>query len=176
MKSLFIYLICLNLNLYLIITTGHHAEPDLAMGFCFFNSIAIAARLLRQRLPNDIGRVLIVDWDVHHGNGTQQVFYEDGSVLYLSIHRHDDGNFFPGTGGPTECGAGQGLGFNVNIAWSGGLNPALGDAEYLAAFRTLVMPIAREFEPDIILVSAGFDGGRFKFNRPTNYTITDQPR
>lgn len=127
------------------------------MGFCFFNSVAIAAKLLCQRLPNEIGKVLIVDWDVHHGNGTQQVFYEDNSVLYLSIHRHDDGNFFPGTGGPTECGAGAGVGFNVNVAWSGGLNPALGDAEYLAAFRTVVMPIAREFAPDIILVSAGFD-------------------
>lgn len=127
------------------------------MGFCFFNSVAIAAKLLRQRLGNEVGKVLIVDWDVHHGNGTQQVFYEDNSVLYLSIHRHDDGNFFPGTGGPTECGAGLGLGLNVNIAWSGGLNPALGDAEYLAAFRTVVMPIAREFAPDIVLVSAGFD-------------------
>lgn len=135
---------------------GHHAEPDQAMGFCFFNSIAIAARLLRQRIP-EIGKVLIVDWDVHHGNGTQQVFYEDDSVLYLSIHRHDDGNFFPGTGGPTECGTGAGVGFNVNIAWSGGVSPPLGDAEYLAAFRTLVMPIAREFNPDVVLVSAGFD-------------------
>lgn len=132
------------------------AEPDLAMGFCFFNSIAIAAKLLRQRLP-EMQRVLIVDWDVHHGNGTQQVFYEDNSVLYLSIHRHDDGNFFPGTGGPTECGAGTGLGFNVNIAWSGGLTPPLGDAEYMAAFRTIVMPIARDFAPNMVLVSAGFD-------------------
>lgn len=136
---------------------GHHAEPNAAMGFCFFNSIAIAAKLLRQRLASEIQRVLVVDWDVHHGNGTQQVFYDDPSVLYLSIHRHDDGNFFPGTGGPTECGAGPGLGFNVNIAWSGGLNPPLGDAEYLAAFRTIVMPIARDFQPDIVLVSAGFD-------------------
>lgn len=135
---------------------GHHAEPDLAMGFCFFNSIAIAAKLLRQRLP-EIGKVLIVDWDVHHGNGTQQVFYDDDSVLYLSIHRHDDGNFFPGTGGPTECGTGVGSGFNVNVAWSGGVSPPLGDSEYLAAFRTIVMPIAREFAPDIVLVSAGFD-------------------
>lgn len=143
------------------------------MGFCFFNSIAIAAKLLRQRLPNDIGKVLIVDWDVHHGNGTQQVFYEDGSVLYLSIHRHDDGNFFPGTGGPTECGAGLGLGFNVNIAWSGGINPALGDAEYLAAFRTLVMPIAREFAPDIVLVSAGFDAGMRKIHYYYLYTLYD---
>lgn len=134
---------------------GHHAEKDLAMGFCYFNSVAIAAKLMRQRLP-EIGKVLIVDWDVHHGNGTQQAFYEDNTVLYISIHRHDDGNFFPGTGGPTECGAGIGSGYNVNIAWSGGLNPPLGDAEYLAAFRTIVMPIAREFNPDIVLVSCMF--------------------
>lgn len=75
----------------------------------------------------------------------------------MSIHRHDDGNFFPGTGGSTECGTGPGSGYNVNIAWSGGLSPPLGDAEYLAAFRTVVMPIAREFAPDVVLVSAGFD-------------------
>ncbi|KAG8311280.1 Histone deacetylase 7 [Homalodisca vitripennis] len=134
---------------------GHHAEASQAMGFCFFNSVAIATRLLQQRL--DLRRILIVDWDVHHGNGTQQVFYDDHRVLYLSIHRHDDGNFFPGTGGPTECGTGAGLGFNVNVAWSGGLNPAMGDAEYLAAFRTIVMPIAKEFEPEVVMVSAGFD-------------------
>lgn len=85
------------------------------------------------------------------------MFYDDPRVLYLSIHRHDDGNFFPGTGGPTECGAGEGLGYNVNVAWSGGLNPPMGDAEYLAAFRTIVMPIAKEFDPDIVIVSAGFD-------------------
>lgn len=78
-------------------------------------------------------------------------------MLYLSIHRHDDGNFFPGTGASVECGSSTGIGFNVNIAWSGGLNPALGDAEYLAAFRTIIMPIARDFAPDIVLVSAGFD-------------------
>lgn len=81
--------------------------------------------------------------DVHHGNGTQQIFYEDPHVLYVSIHRHDDGNFFPGTGAVTECGAGAGLGFNVNIPWSSGTNPPLGDAEYLAAFRSIVMPIAK---------------------------------
>ncbi|XP_037936405.1 histone deacetylase 4 isoform X2 [Teleopsis dalmanni] len=135
---------------------GHHAEANLAMGFCFFNSIAIAAKLLRQKMP-DMKRILIVDWDVHHGNGTQQAFYDNPDVLYLSIHRHDDGNFFPGTGGPTECGTGSGLGFNVNISWSGALNPPLGDAEYIAAFRTVVMPIAKYFNPDIVLVSAGFD-------------------
>ncbi|XP_039958914.1 histone deacetylase 4 isoform X6 [Bactrocera tryoni] len=135
---------------------GHHAEANLAMGFCFFNSIAIAAKLLRQRVP-EMKRVLIVDWDVHHGNGTQQAFYDSPDVLYLSIHRHDDGNFFPGTGGSTECGIGAGAGFNVNISWSGSLDPPLGDAEYIAAFRTIVMPIAKCFNPDIILVSAGFD-------------------
>ncbi|XP_030566798.1 histone deacetylase 4 isoform X2 [Drosophila novamexicana] len=135
---------------------GHHAEANLAMGFCFFNSIAIAAKLLRQRVP-EMKRILIVDWDVHHGNGTQQAFYQSPDILYLSIHRHDDGNFFPGTGGPTECGAGAGLGYNVNISWSGALNPPLGDAEYIAAFRTVVMPIAKCFNPDIVLVSSGFD-------------------
>ncbi|XP_008185951.1 histone deacetylase 4 isoform X8 [Acyrthosiphon pisum] len=134
---------------------GHHAEANQAMGFCFFNSIAVACRLLQQRQA--VRRILIVDWDVHHGNGTQQIFYDDRSVLYLSIHRHDEGNFFPGTGAPGECGAGSGLGYNVNIAWSGGLQPPLGDAEYLAAFRTVVMPIARDYAPEIILVSAGFD-------------------
>lgn len=135
---------------------GHHAETELAMGFCFFNSVAIAAKLLKQRLP-EVRKIFILDWDVHHGNGTQQAFYDDPDILLMSIHRHDDGNFFPGTGGPTECGSGPGIGFNVNIAWSGGLDPPLGDAEYLAAFRTIVMPIARDFSPDVILVSAGFD-------------------
>ncbi|XP_073970924.1 histone deacetylase 4 isoform X4 [Rhodnius prolixus] len=134
---------------------GHHAEVSQAMGFCFFNSVAIATRILQQRL--DLRRILIVDWDVHHGNGTQQMFYDDRRVLFISLHRHDDGNFFPGTGGPTECGVGPGLGYTVNVAWSGGLNPPMGDAEYLAAFRTIVMPIAKEFCPDIVMVSAGFD-------------------
>ncbi|KAL0267877.1 UNVERIFIED_CONTAM: hypothetical protein PYX00_010026 [Menopon gallinae] len=134
---------------------GHHAEASQAMGFCFFNSVAVTARLLQQRLR--VRKIFILDWDVHHGNGTQQMFYDDPRVLYLSLHRHDDGNFFPGTGGPTECGVGEGLGYNVNIAFSGGLQPPMGDAEYLAAFRTIVMPIAKEFDPDIVLVSAGFD-------------------
>ncbi|XP_011303801.1 histone deacetylase 4 isoform X6 [Fopius arisanus] len=134
---------------------GHHAETNQAMGFCFFNSVAIAAKLLQQKM--NTRRILIVDWDVHHGNGTQQMFYDDPRILYLSIHRHDDGNFFPGTGGSTECGVGDGLGYNVNISWSGGLNPPMGDAEYLAAFRTIVMPIGKEFNPDIVIVSAGFD-------------------
>ncbi|XP_057558117.1 histone deacetylase 7 isoform X4 [Hippopotamus amphibius kiboko] len=134
---------------------GHHADHSTAMGFCFFNSVAIACRQLQQQ--GKASKILIVDWDVHHGNGTQQTFYQDPSVLYISLHRHDDGNFFPGSGAVDEVGAGSGEGFNVNVAWAGGLDPPMGDPEYLAAFRVVVMPIAREFSPDLVLVSAGFD-------------------
>ncbi|XP_037017411.2 histone deacetylase 4 isoform X2 [Artibeus jamaicensis] len=134
---------------------GHHAEESTPMGFCYFNSVAIAAKLLQQRL--NVSKTLIVDWDVHHGNGTQQAFYSDPGVLYVSLHRYDDGNFFPGSGAPDEVGAGPGVGFNVNMAFTGGLDPPMGDAEYLAAFRMVVMPIANEFAPDMVLVSSGFD-------------------
>uniref|UniRef100_A0A8C6DAJ8 Histone deacetylase n=1 Tax=Moschus moschiferus TaxID=68415 RepID=A0A8C6DAJ8_MOSMO len=134
---------------------GHHADHSTAMGFCFFNSVAIACRQLQQQ--GKASKILIVDWDVHHGNGTQQTFYQDPNVLYISLHRHDDGNFFPGSGAVDEVGAGSGEGFNVNVAWAGGLDPPMGDPEYLAAFRMVVMPIAREFSPDLVLVSAGFD-------------------
>uniref|UniRef100_K7G3P8 Histone deacetylase n=1 Tax=Pelodiscus sinensis TaxID=13735 RepID=K7G3P8_PELSI len=134
---------------------GHHADPSTAMGFCFFNSVAIAAKQLQQK--GKLSKILIVDWDVHHGNGTQQVFYKDPDILYISLHRHDDGNFFPGSGAADEVGSGAGKGFNVNVAWTGGLDPPMGDPEYLAAFRTVVMPIAHEFSPEVVLVSAGFD-------------------
>uniref|UniRef100_A0A672J2N2 Histone deacetylase n=1 Tax=Salarias fasciatus TaxID=181472 RepID=A0A672J2N2_SALFA len=134
---------------------GHHADPSNPMGFCYFNSVAIAAKQLQHKLS--VSKILIVDWDVHHGNGTQQVFYSDPSVLYISLHRYDDGNFFPGSGSPAEVGSEAGEGFNVNVAWTGGLDPPMGDAEYLAAFRSVVMPIAQEFSPDVVLVSAGFD-------------------
>ncbi|XP_058512080.1 histone deacetylase 7 isoform X2 [Ochotona princeps] len=134
---------------------GHHADHSTAMGFCFFNSVAVACKQLQQQ--GKASKVLIVDWDVHHGNGTQQAFYQDPSVLYISLHRHDDGNFFPGSGAVDEVGAGNGEGFNINVAWAGGLDLPMGDPEYLAAFRTVVMPVAREFSPDLVLVSAGFD-------------------
>uniref|UniRef100_A0A3Q3KC28 Histone deacetylase n=1 Tax=Monopterus albus TaxID=43700 RepID=A0A3Q3KC28_MONAL len=134
---------------------GHHATHSLPLGFCFFNSVAIAAKQLQHKLS--VSKILIVDWDVHHGNGTQEAFYTDPSVLYISLHRYDDGNFFPGSGNPSEVGAGAGEGFTVNVGWTGGLNPPMGDAEYLAAFRAVVMPIAHEFSPDVVLVSAGFD-------------------
>ncbi|XP_065053795.1 histone deacetylase 4-like isoform X2 [Rhopilema esculentum] len=151
---------------------GHHAEAHQAMGFCYFNNVAIAARLLRMKLA--VERILIVDWDIHHGNGTQQMFYDDDHVLYISIHRHDDGTFFPGTGKPEECGAGIGMGYNVNVALSGGLDPPVGDPEYLAAFRTLVFPIAKEFCPDIILVSAGFDAAAGHSPQLGGYHVTPQ--
>lgn len=134
---------------------GHHAEQEEAMGFCYFNTVAVAANQLLLQTP--VKKILIVDWAIHHGNSTQKFFYEDSRVLYISIHRHDNGNFYPGTGSSIECGTGPGLGTNINIAWSGGLDPPMGDAEYLAAFRSIVIPVARSFCPDFVLVSAGFD-------------------
>ncbi|GAB6026765.1 Histone deacetylase 4, variant 2 [Chamberlinius hualienensis] len=151
---------------------GHHAEHNQAMGFCFFNSVAIAAKQLRQRL--NLERILIVDWDVHHGNGTQQMFYNDRHVLYVSLHRHDEGNFFPGTGGPEEVGVDDGIGFNVNIAWSSYLRPPMGDAEYMAAFRTIIMPIARDFNPEIVLVSCGFDAAASHPDQLGGYKLSPQ--
>ncbi|KAK3532634.1 hypothetical protein QTP86_027371 [Hemibagrus guttatus] len=148
---------------------GHHAEESTAMGFCFFNSVAVTAKLLQQKLG--VAKILIVDWDIHHGNGTQQAFYNDPNVLYISLHRYDDGNFFPGSGAPEEVGVGPGVGFNVNIAWTGGVDPPMGDVSIsqlsgpltriqftlLSTEWTMVMPIANEFSPDVVLVSAGFD-------------------
>lgn len=140
------------------------------MGFCFFNSVAITAKLLQQKL--NVGKVLIVDWDIHHGNGTQQAFYNDPSVLYISLHRYDNGNFFPGSGAPEEVGGGPGVGYNVNIAWTGGVDPPIGDVEYLTAFRTVVMPIAHEFSPDVVLVSAGFDAVEGHLSPLGGYSVT----
>ncbi|KAJ8393479.1 hypothetical protein AAFF_G00059520 [Aldrovandia affinis] len=137
---------------------GHHAEKDAACGFCFFNTAALTARYA-QGLTKTPLRVLILDWDVHHGNGTQHMFEDDDSVLYISLHRYDDGHFFPYSedGDYDRVGRGKGRGFNVNIPWSVG---RMGDSEYLAAFHTVVMPIARQFDPELVLVSAGFDAAR----------------
>ncbi|KAK4337052.1 hypothetical protein RND71_044128 [Anisodus tanguticus] len=134
---------------------GHHAEYQQPMGFCYFNSVAVAAQQLKLKLG--LKRILILDWDVHHGNGTQKQFYDDDKVLYMSLHRHDQGNFFPGTGDVTECGiAGSSLGKTINIAWYGSVN-LYGDAEYLAAFRSIVLPVIQEWKPEMVLVSCGFD-------------------
>ncbi|KAI4493221.1 hypothetical protein M0802_009509 [Mischocyttarus mexicanus] len=133
---------------------GHHAEPNSACGFCIFNNIAIAARYAINN--HNIKRVLIIDWDVHHGNGTQFIFENDPSVLYISIHRYDNGTFFPRSkqGNYTSVGLGLGEGYCVNIPWN---KKGMGNAEYIAAFQQVVMPIAYQFNPELVLVSAGFD-------------------
>ena len=127
---------------------GHHAERDRAMGFCLFNNVAIGAAYLRAR--HGLERVLIVDWDVHHGNGTQHLFGADPGVLYISTHRYP---FYPGTGALDEIGRGDGAGFTVNVPFPGGV----GDTEYLEAFRTVIVPIALQYAPQFVLISAGFD-------------------
>ncbi|XP_046529712.1 histone deacetylase 6 isoform X6 [Equus quagga] len=137
---------------------GHHAEQDAACGFCFFNSVAVAARHA-QAISGHALRILIVDWDVHHGNGTQHIFEEDPSVLYISLHRYDHGTFFPlgDEGASSQMGRAAGTGFTVNVTWNG---PRMGDTDYLAAWHRLVLPIAYEFNPELVLVSAGFDAAR----------------
>lgn len=133
---------------------GHHAECTKCMGFCFFNNVAIAAKYAQEQFG--LKRILILDWDVHHGNGTQHQFYEDSSVLVINLHRYDGGFFYPSSpdGSVEMAGKGDGEGYNVNIAWSYGY---MGDAEYIAAFQQIVMPIAYQFAPELVLVSAGFD-------------------
>ncbi|XBH89791.1 hypothetical protein VPH35_081613 [Triticum aestivum] len=133
---------------------GHHAGVKQAMGFCLHNNAAVAA-LAAQKAGAK--KVLIVDWDVHHGNGTQEIFEGNKSVLYISLHRHEDGSFYPGTGAADEVGVLDGKGFSVNIPWSCG---GVGDNDYIFAFQHVVLPIATEFAPDITIISAGFDAAR----------------
>lgn len=129
---------------------GHHAEVDRAMGFCFFNNVAIAAE---EALALGCARVLILDWDVHHGNGTQQAFWERNDVLFLSSHQFP---LYPGSGRAEEVGAGAGEGFNLNLP----LPEGCGDAEYLALYRAFLPPLVESFAPELVLVSAGFDAHR----------------
>jgi acetoin utilization deacetylase AcuC-like enzyme len=130
---------------------GHHAESNRAMGFCFFNNVAIAARYAQKQ--HGLTRVLIVDWDVHHGNGTQHTFDEDPSVLFFSTHQYPH---YPGTGHSTENGRGEGKGLTINIPLSGGQ----GDEEYCEVFQNHLVPAAEAFKPELVLISAGFDAHR----------------
>jgi acetoin utilization deacetylase AcuC-like enzyme len=127
---------------------GHHARPDQAMGFCFFNNVAVAAQWLATH--HGIKRILILDWDVHHGNGTQEMFYASPEVLYMSLHQYP---FYPGTGWFDEVGVGRGTGFTINAP----IPATFGDPEYLQIFDAVLLPIARQFAPDFVLISAGFD-------------------
>ena len=132
---------------------GHHAEPDRGLGFCMFNNGAIAARhAMRKR---GIGRVAFVDWDVHHGNGAQRIFWSDSDVLTISIHQ--DRVFPPGSGLLSEIGDCAGKGYNLNIP----LPPGSGTGAYLAAFERVIVPALRRFKPDLIIAPCGFDGGAF---------------
>ncbi|KAI1178174.1 histone deacetylase [Nemania sp. FL0916] len=141
---------------------GHHAEYDLSMGFCLFNNVPIATKVCQNEFPETCRKVLILDWDVHHGNGIQNIFYDDPNVLYISLHVYANGDFYPGKpdnpmipdGGLENVGQHPGQGKNVNIAWP---SQGMGDGEYLAAFQKIVMPISQEFNPDLVIISAGFD-------------------
>jgi acetoin utilization deacetylase AcuC-like enzyme len=130
---------------------GHHAESDRAMGFCVFNNVAVAARALQAE--EGVERVLILDWDVHHGNGTQHSFESDPDILYFSTHQYP---YYPGTGDFGEVGLGRGAGATVNVPLPAGS----GDEVYLGVFQRVFVPVARAFRPDVLLVSAGFDAHR----------------
>ena len=147
---------------------GHHAEPCACMGFCFYNNVGVSV-LKAQDLGTE--KILIVDWDVHHGNGTQEMFAEDPNVLFISLHRHDNGTFYPTPdstnvrGTPGFTGRGKGRGTTINIAWNTQLLlgtddtyiGGIGDVDYLEAFKQIVLPAAAEFQPNLIYISAGFD-------------------
>ncbi|MYC78092.1 histone deacetylase [Candidatus Poribacteria bacterium] len=127
---------------------GHHASQNRSMGFCLFNNIAIAARYLQRE--HGVGKVAIVDWDVHHGNGTQDIFYEDETVFFFSIHQSP---LYPGTGSSYEQGSGKARGTTLNVPMLAGS----GDQEYVSVFTDVLIPALRDFSPEIVLISAGFD-------------------
>jgi len=142
---------------------GHHATRDRGMGFCIFNNVALAARYAQKR--HGVSRVLIADWDVHHGNGTQDIFYADGSVFFFSTHQSP---WYPGTGRAGETGEGAGRGATRNCPFAAGA----GRAEILGAFQNELLPAAQDFRPDLVLISAGFDS---RLGDPLGrFTLSDQ--
>ncbi len=138
----------LNNAFALVRPPGHHAERGRAMGFCIFNNVAVGVRYAQE--AHHLKRVLVVDWDLHHGNGTQHSFEEDPTVVYFSTHQYP---YYPGSGAFEQVGKGKGEGFTVNVPLSVGY----GDGEYMAIFQDVLRPIALEFAPELILISAGFD-------------------
>jgi len=142
---------------------GHHATVLRGMGFCLFNNIAVAARYAQKK--HGVERVMIADWDVHHGNGTQDIFYTDGSVFFFSTHQHP---WYPGTGSPDETGEGAGSGTTLNCPFPAGS----GRDEILGAFREKLLPAAMSFKPDLLMLSAGFDS---RIGDPLgNFMLTDE--
>ncbi len=127
---------------------GHHASADIGMGFCIYNNIALAAE--HAKLKYNVEKIMIIDWDVHHGNGTQDIFYNDNSVLFVSTHQHP---LYPGTGSSEEKGAGSGKGFTINIPMKKGT----GNDDIISAFNEIIMPAAKKFKAELTLISAGFD-------------------
>ena len=138
---------------------GHHAECHCMMGFCLYANVGVAVAAALNHADKPVRRVLVLDWDVHHGNGTQNMFYDDPRVLFCSLHRYDRGTFYPPgeAGGPHMVGSGKGKGFNVNVGWDGG---GAGDADYAAAFDNLLVPLFQLYNPELVVVSAGFDSAR----------------
>lgn len=140
---------------------GHHATSSVGMGFCIYNSIAVVARYLQKKYG--LKRILIVDFDVHHGNGTQDIFYEDNNVFYFSVHQHP---LFPGTGRPNEIGKGEGEGYTLNVE----LPKESGNNEVIEAFNLQLRPAMDKFKPEFVLVSAGFDAHKGDPLGQLNYT------
>ena len=140
---------------------GHHATASRGMGFCIYNNVAIVARHLQQQ--HGLKKILIVDFDVHHGNGTQDIFYEDNSVFYFSVHQHP---FYPQSGRPTEKGFGKGKGFTLNVD----LPKGSGDKDLLNTFNNQLKPVMDKFKPEFVLVSAGFDAHEGDLLGQLNYT------